>query len=223
MGLFGFTVDPAGKVLARKYQSWEKDVGKFLDVSAKGKIADIGYVYFHKFVKTADNKIFAIAEQYKVNAGASIGLTVLTGRSMMTINVEDMYVFEFNTTFDLQNVTAFDKTRSSYTYGVITGGSRTTGMFLKYMGDYDYSFTQMSKDKSKFSVGYVDYDKTKGEKGWYYGAINYSDGKLTTDKVKFDKKATWQYVYPAKPGYVMISEYYKKERRLEFKMEKLNF
>ncbi len=222
-GLFGFTVDPTGKVVNRKYQSWEKDVSKFLKVSAKGKIEDIGYVYFHKFVRTVDNKIFAIAEQYKVNTGATVALTLLTGSATMNIDVKDMFVFEFDNTFDLKNVTPFEKTKSSYTYGVLTGGSRMTGMFLKYMGDYDYSFTQMSKDKSKFSVGYVDYDKKKGDSGWYFGSINYGDGKLTTDKVKFDKKATWQYVYPGKPGYVMISEYYKKEKKLEFRMEKLNF
>jgi hypothetical protein len=134
-----------------------------------------------------------------------------------------MYIFEFNGNFDLKNVSVFDKTKSSYTYPVVTGGNRMTGLYLNYTNSFDYSFTQMSKDKSKFSVGYVDYDKKKGDKGWYFGSINYNDGQLKTDKVKFDKKATWQHVYPGKPGYVMISEYFKKEKKLEFRMEKLNF
>ena len=41
--------------------------------------------------------------------------------------------------------------------------------------------------------------------------------------MKFDKKADWQHVYPGKPGYVMITEYFRKEKKLEFRMEKLNF
>ena len=222
LGLFGFTVDATGKVLERKYQSWAKDVSKFLKVSEKGKIEDVGYIYFHKFVKTADNKIFAIGEQYKTNAGGSVALSLLSGRTTMTVNVEDMYIFEFNNTFDLKNVSVFDKSRSTEIINGIAGG-RVLGMYLNYLGSYDYSFTQMSKDKSKFSVGFVDYDKTKGDKGWYFGTINYSDNTFKTDKVRFDTKATWQYVYPGKPGYVMISEYFRKEKKLEFRMEKLNF
>ena len=222
LGLFGFSVDPTGKVLDRKYQSWAKDVSKFLKVNEKGKIEDVGYIYFHKFVKTADNKIFAIGEQYTTNTGATVGLTLLTGRMMTTANIEDMYVFEFTNSFDLKNVSVFDKSRSSETFYGVTMG-RMLGLYLNHLEAYDYSFTQMSKDKSKFSIGYVDYDKTKGDKGWYFGSINYSDNTFKKDKLRFDTKATWQYVYPGKPGYVMISEYFRKEKRLEFRMEKLNF
>jgi hypothetical protein len=222
-GLFGFSVDAAGKVLTRKYESWEKDVSKFLKVSSKGKIADVGYLYFHKFIKTADNKIFGIAEQYKPNVGASIALSILARQTATDVKIEDLYVFEFDQTFDLKNVTVFDKTPSTVVFPGIVGSSRVLGMYLQYIGEFEYAFTQMSKDKSKFSVGYVDYDKTKGQKGYYFGSINYTDGKLTTDKMKFDKKAEWQHVYPGKPGYVMITEYFKKEKKLEFRMEKLNF
>ena len=133
-----------------------------------------------------------------------------------------MYVFEFTNSFDLKNVSVFDKSRSSETFYGVTMG-RMLGLYLNHLEAYDYSFTQMSKDKSKFSIGYVDYDKTKGDKGWYFGSINYSDNTFKKDKLRFDTKATWQYVYPGKPGYVMISEYFRKEKRLEFRMEKLNF
>ena len=223
LGLFGFSVDTLGKITTRKYQSWAKDVSKFLKVKANGKIEDVGYLYFHKFVKTADNKIFAIGEQFKTNTGASIALSLLTQSTNQNMSIEDMYVFEFDNTFDLKNVSVFDKSRSSLTIPGITGGARTTGLFLYYMGAFDYSFTQLSKDKSKFSIGFVDYDKTKGSKGWYFGSINYADGKFKSDKIKYDTKATSQYVYPGKPGYVMISEYFKKEKKIEFRLEKLNF
>jgi hypothetical protein len=134
-----------------------------------------------------------------------------------------MYIFEFDDKFDLKNVEVFDKTKSSYTFNVLATGSRMMGYLLNMTNSFDYTFTQTNKDKSKFSIGYVDYDKKKGEKGWYFGSINYGGGKMTTDKIKFDTKATWQHVYPGKPGYVMISEYFRKEKKLEFKMEKLNF
>ncbi len=229
LGLFSFVMDTTGTVQTRAYKSWEKEVSKFLKVNENGKIKDVGNLHFHKFVRTADNKVFAIAEQFKNNLGGSIARSMLSGALggsavVSTYNIEDMYIFEFDEQFSLKGVSIFDKTKSSYTLqGAVIGSSRMVGMLLKHLGQFDYTFTQLSKDKSKFSVGYVDYDKTKGQKGWYFGSINYSDGKLTTDRVKFDTKSTWQHVYQGKPGYVMISEYFKKEKKMEFRMEKVNF
>ena len=223
LGLFGFSVDTLGKITTRKYESWARDVSKFLKIKANGKIEDIGYLYFHQFVKTADNKIFAIGEQFKTNTGASVALSVLTLSTNQLIKIEDMYVFEFDSTFNLKNVSVFDKSKTSVDLPMITGGAKITGMFLKTSGYFGYSFTQTSKDKSKFSIGFLNNDDTKGSKGWYFGSINYSDGKFTTDKIKLNTKDAKQYVYPAKPGYVMISEYFEKEKKIEFRLEKLNF
>lgn len=225
LGLFGFSVDATGKIVIRKYESWKKDVGKFLKVNDKGKIEDVGYIYFHKFIRTSDDKIFAIGEQYKTNVGASIATSLLMGgRSNTIVKVEDMYIFEFDKNFDLKDVQVFDKTKSVYNLSaIIGGGARGMGVYLQYLNCYDYTFTQMNKDKSKFSIGYVDYEKGKADKGWYFGSINYSGSKLTTDRVKFSSKATWYHVYPGKSGYVMIMEYFRKEKKLDFRMEKVNF
>jgi hypothetical protein len=229
LGLFSFVMDTTGTVLTRTYKSWQDEVSKFLKVNEHGKIKDVGHLYFHKFIRTADNKIFAISEQFKNNVGGSVARSVLSaalgGSAVVsTYNIEDIYLFEFDEKFNLKGVSIYDKSKSSYTLqGAVVGSSRIVGVMLKYLGQFDYTFTQQSKDKSKFSIGYVDYDKTKGQKGWYFGSINYSDGKLTTDKVKFDTKSTWQHVYQGKPGYVMISEYFKKEKKMEFRMEKVNF
>lgn len=229
LGLFSFVMDTTGTVQTRAYKSWEDEVSKFLKVNEHGKIKDVGHLYFHKFIRTADNKVFAISEQFKNNLGGSIARSLLSGALggsavVSTYNIEDLYLFEFDDKFNLKGVSIYDKSKSTYTLqGAVVGSSRMVGMLLKYLGEFDYTFTQQSKDKTKFSIGYVDYDKTKGQKGWYFGSINYSDGKLTTDKVKFDTKSTWQHVYQGKPGYVMISEYFKKEKKMEFRMEKVNF
>ncbi len=228
LGLFSFGLSPEGKITSRKYISWGKDIAKFLPSNDKGKIDDIGYLYFHKFVKTADGKIFAVAEQYKNNTAGSVGAMALglATRSGMNVkmDIEDMYILEFDGTFTLKKVSKFDKTKNGETVPVFFGaGPRLNGLYLRAIGAFDYEFTQISKDKSKFTVGYVDYEKAKGDKGWYFGSINYAGEKLTTDRVKFDTKATWQHVYPGKPGYIMITEYFRKEKKLDFRMEKVNF
>ena len=112
LGLFGFSVDATGKIVTRKYESWKKDVSKFLKINDRGKIEDVGYIYFHKFIKTSDDKIFAIGEQYKTNVGASIATSLLMGgRSNTNVKVEDMYIFEFDKNFDLKDVQVFDNPR----------------------------------------------------------------------------------------------------------------
>ena len=64
--------------------------------------------------------------------------------------------------------------------------------------------------------------KNKDYKGLTFHSISYYDGKITQDKINLKTNAKWLNVYPAKPGSVMIMEYFKKDKRLDMHMEKLN-
>lgn len=90
------------------------------------------------------------------------------------------------------------------------------------MRAFDYDFTQTNKEHTRFSVGYEDYERSKDFKGLTFNSISYEDGKTSTDRVELTSKAKWLRVYPAKTGFVMIMEYFKKDKRLEFRLEKLN-
>jgi hypothetical protein len=46
------------------------------------------------------------------------------------------------------------------------------------------------------------------------------DGKTTTDRIELSSKAKWLRVFPAKTGSIMIMEYFKKDKRLEFRIGK---
>ena len=90
-----------------------------------------------------------------------------------------------------------------------------------YFNGFDYLFTQSKDDL--FSVGYMDFEKRKGEKnGLVYGAVNYLDGELTTDKVDLATKADELRALPAKAGYVAVWEYYGKEKRMDIRLERVN-
>ena len=65
--------------------------------------------------------------------------------------------------------------------------------------------------------------ETQKEYDSFYRIVIFKNGEFINDKIKFDTKAKWQQIYPAKSGYVMIAEYFKKEKKLEFRMEKVNF
>lgn len=228
LGLFAFTLDARGEVTRREYVSWSKDIAKFLPVDAKGKIKDVGYLYFHRFLKTADGRYFGIGEEYHRAASAmGIAASILSpgGASVVKAVTGDLYVFEFDAGFRLNNIKTYNKTPSNAVLPAGAGmlSARTVGLYLKNYGGFDYQFSQMSRDKSEFNCGYLDYDKTKGNKHWTFGSVNYSEGRLSGDKLDLDSKATWFRVHPGKPGYVMITEYFEKEKRMDFRMEKLNY
>jgi len=76
-----------------------------------------------------------------------------------------------------------------------------------------------------FDVVYVNYDKEKGEstKRVLGNIIISPDGKFITDKIDITSKATASFLYPAKPGFLMMVDYLKKERSVGLKLVKLNY
>jgi hypothetical protein len=92
--------------------------------------------------------------------------------------------------------------------------------YLKMVGAFDYEFTTGDQDNSNFSVCYTDYEH--GDyKGSTFNAIHYNGKKLSTDKIELKSKASMLRVFPAKGGSVMILEYFRKDKRLDFRLEKL--
>jgi hypothetical protein len=99
------------------------------------------------------------------------------------------------------------------------------GMVMKQMGSFDYQFTQLANDGKSADIVYINYDKEKGEdtKRVLGNVIISPDGKFTLDKMDITTKATASFLYPAKPGFLMMVDYLKKERSLGMKLVKLNY
>jgi hypothetical protein len=87
----------------------------------------------------------------------------------------------------------------------------TLALLLKTYGSFDYSFTQMGRHKSSFMSGYTDFEKGKDYRGLTFNSISYNDGQVTTDKINLKTKASRLRVLPAKPGSVVLIEYFKKK------------
>jgi hypothetical protein len=96
---------------------------------------------------------------------------------------------------------------------------------MKQMGSFDYQFTQLANDGKSADIVYINYDKEKGEdtKRVLGNIIISPDGKFTLDKMDITTKATSSFLYPAKPGFLMMVDYLKKERSLGMKLIKLNY
>ncbi|MBD0256492.1 MAG: hypothetical protein ICV83_12305 [Cytophagales bacterium] len=229
LGLCSYLLDREGNVITKNFASWATDVRKFLPVNAQGKIEDVGYLYFHKIVKTANGKIFAVGEQYrKVASAAGIATRMLISNQagVTKMVTEDLVLMEFTPQFKLENVKIFDKSKTNIELGAQYdfAGPQVMALVLKTLGGFDYSFTQVNEDNTTFSVGYVDYEKKKGEKNQLiFGAITYADQQYATDKISLETEASSLRVMPAKPGYVLITEYFRKDKKLDMRLEKINY
>ena len=232
LGLAAWTISNTGKIMAKKYNSWENEIGKYLSTDKKGRVSDVGYIFFHKVLQTSDGNFYAIGEGYKkVVSGMGVAVNILSalggGRSGMSnfkIKVTDLVTIQFNNKFDVKGAQIFDKYNNSIELPAGAGylSPHTMALMVKAWRGFDYDFTQTNKEHSRFSVGYSDYEKSKDFTGKTFHSISYDGGKVTTDRIELTSKAKWLKVFPAKAGSVMIMEYFKKDKKLEMRLEKMN-
>ncbi|MDJ1481705.1 hypothetical protein QNI16_14490 [Cytophagaceae bacterium YF14B1] len=229
LGFFYKILDMEGHLIRDKFITWQSDIAKVTKVDSKGRIDGKTRVLFHEVFKTADGEMFAIGEQYKKGVSAAgIAASALGGGiAVMQLEIYDMVIFHFGADLSIKEVNFFDKDKSIMTlpqgYSYIS--AKKLSYLAKIMGAFDYKFSQISKEKNSFVATYIDYDKEKGEKAKnVFGAIVYTPEKtFTTDKIVLNRQSTNYFVRRAKPGYVMVSEYFKKEKKLDVRLEKINF
>jgi hypothetical protein len=227
-GLGIWQMNNQGKIIKTKYLSWDRDMSKYLNVDEKGRVEDMGYVYIHKLMQTDDGRIFVVGEGYKKAADAGgIAMNVLMrgyGSGMTKLVITNMLMLQLSGNFDLQNAKIYEKNRNNFSLGTASDfvSPHTLALMAKSYGAFDYIYTQMGKDNGSFVSAYTDYEKSKDYKGLTFHSISYYDGKLSTDKINLKTDASRMIVMPAKSGFVMIMEYFRKDKRMELRMEKVN-
>ena len=230
LGFAFLQIDEKGKMVSEKYNSWDLQLGKFLDVSSKGRIADFGYMYVHQIVQLADGDVYAIGEGYRKTASAlGIASQMLGGAGVAAIKIKitDLIMIHFDKDFNVKGAKIYPKSDNpiELPQGAGFASGPLLAKYIKYnYGGFDYEYTQINKDHTAFSVCYSDYikDKEKDYKGRTFNAISYNDGKFTQDMIPTKTKASKSRVLPAQQGQVLIMEYFKKEKRLAGHFEKLN-
>lgn len=231
-GLGVWLMNNQGKLLKSKYVSWTKDMAKYLNVDKNGKVEDMGFVYIHKLLQTEDGKIFAIGEGYKKAAdGVGIAMTLLAAAGgggyyggVTKLVITNMLLLELTPTFELKSAKVYEKNKNDFGINANTDfvSPHTLASLAKWSGGFDYNFTQTDKSHATFMSAYTDYVRGKDYKGLTFNAISYYDGKISTDKINLNTKATSMAVLPAKPGSVMLIEYFKKDKKLDLRLEKIN-
>ncbi len=219
-----------GKETSEHLYSWDKDVAKLFDAKAKESIEDKYLNYPLSLFKTADGHSFMVFEQYKkVADGAGIAMRALGGGTgVAKVKVGNLWLLEMDANFKPLAVNYYEKDGSSVGLppGADMMGAGFAGYFVKWTGGFDYQFLQQSNDGSAFNVAYINYDREKGSKTkTIVGNIfKPKDGTLSFDKVDITApKNTVFFLYPAQASSVMLTQFMKKEKKLEFKLVKLNY
>ena len=226
-GLCIYTVDETGTVNDKKYLGWTTEISKLLPVNHKGKIEDVGYMFFQNIFRTSDGRLFAVAEQYRKRmSGVGIAAKVLNRNnniSVTKIMIEDIMVLEFTKDNELRDVTFFDKSKSNL--ALPAGGAllnvQILGQLANYYGGYDYIFTQQHKDSDVFSFVFNDYDREK--KNWTIKSVTYVDDAYSTDEMELSSDYEDFIVMQGKSGHVLLAEYNEKKKTLDMRLEKINY
>jgi hypothetical protein len=230
LGFAFWGVDEKGTILNEKYCAWDLELGKFLNVSSKGKIEDFGFMYLHNMIQTADGNIFAVGEGYKKVASALGILSRVasggrSGISTVKVKVTDMLMIRFDKEFNVKDAKIYDKNSNTQELpgGMEFVSTPLIGKLLKYtFGKFDYAYSQTNKENTSFTICYSDYVRGKDYKGGTFNSISYNDGKVTTDRINTKSDATSSAVMAGKQGQVLIMDYYKKAKRIDVHFEKLN-
>jgi hypothetical protein len=237
-GFCNLTLAKDGSQGLLKWVSW-LDMSKKAPVTEKGKVDGSNtFILFHDFIRTADGQVFAIGEQYKkAVSGAGVGLAALSvlaaaaggyyaqpSSGMTQMNVYNIVIMQFNASHDIEKVHIFEKNKT--TVQLPTGAMYVSPKSLTYMvkaaGGFDFQFSQVLPDKNTFACVFTDFEQRQSR--GVMGTVAYTPEKtFAEDKIYINRRTANFTVWRAKPGYVLILEYLKKEKKLDMRLEKINY
>lgn len=236
LGIFIQELDLNGNEGKRKEYKWKGDIDKLkFEIDPTDKKSDKPfYAFFHEIIITKSGQIFLIGEQFKKQLSAAgiaaAALSSNNGTAAFEVKVEDMIIIEFSNKYDLIDFKSVAKKKTTV---LLPGGSgllSTTqlGYLVKAYGGFDYSFTSRDFENDKFEVVYIDAnrkedEKSKGKADIMIGVITIKNGKKEMNRVPINSDANNFWLQPAKAGYISVLEYYRKEKRVDARLEQLSY
>lgn len=234
---FNFT----GELLSTTEYKWKGSFDKFKqsNLSAEDKEDDKRpyHIFFHNVIQAKNGNIILVGEQFlkQVSAGAMAGKFVSaalggsSNSSAFEILVGNMVVIEFNSEKDLigYDIVQKKKTHVFLPEGYGTVNTLVLGQILKAYGDFGYSFTSSDYENDKHDIVYIDADR-KEEKGakksdQMIGVISVRDSKVETSRTPLNCESKYYWMQPAKPGFISVGEYNKKEKQIELRLETISY
>jgi hypothetical protein len=231
-GLFIQELNTDGEVESTNQYLWDKEIkrAKVAGMTEEQKESEKkSALFIHKAIIHKDGSLTLIGEQYK-KAVSALGIAAAVaggGGGVMEMVIMNMVVMQFDAEKQIKSYRIIDKKLSrvnlpgSYSYA----SSAILARYLEAAGFFDYSFTSGDRMTDTYTVVYSDANRRE-EKGGdkndaIIGVIEVKNGEVSTSRVPFNTNASSSRFFAAKPGYVAIYEYFKKEKRMKLRMESL--
>lgn len=232
-GLFVEKFDSTGKLLEENKVSWENQLFTKLK-SVNGKTKKRSYAFFHDIVITENGDYYAVGELYKKTASAAgiAGMALMMasgGRSSSTIpltqlTITDAVFYKFDKDFKLIDINVFKKGKSTAPSVNDFGSPQLNAHALEIYGAFDFVNVQTDPINGRFYANFIDYERIKDAKNQLaFVSVIHENGELSTDKIYLpNNRGHFTRALPAKIGNVLIIDYFKKEKRINLHIEKLN-
>jgi len=226
IGIKRYSMD--GELVKGASVSWIKAFAKI----GRSKVEHLkkgGSIYVHQAFSRADGSLSVVGEYFGQEvsalgvAGALMGGG--SGVAMRKMVLQDMLVFDLNAELELESANLFAKPKSNVLLpeGSSMLGPGVVAMMMKHQGSFDYRFSQTLPNKQGTVTAYETYErKSKGEKKQrHLNFLNYYTENGEYEETTFPLTSSAYYINysPAKPGYIFISEYFRKDKRLEMRLE----
>lgn len=226
-GLALWELNTDGTLLREKYNEWSKDFKGFLNFDSKNRSKEMGFIKIHKTLSLSNGKIVAVGEGYKrVVDGFGLAAKMLSrGRDgdVTKLQVNDLAIFKFDSDFNFLDGDRHKKKVSSTSIeGADFVSVHLLAKALKALGYFDYRSTQLNEDRSEFLVAYTSFDRaSSGKKEMQYITLHYQGDQPIKDVIEKDKEAHMTWFYPNQFGKVAVAEYFKKQKKIDFRIVKV--
>jgi len=233
-GVFLRGINDKGVWGKSKYLDWDTDIKPKLKASQLAEIENFS-VFFHDVLRTENGKIIVIGEGYKKSAsGFGIASKILgggqSGASVVDLKIGNMVVMEIGSDLDLEKINIFKKREHDILLpsGFEYLNKHVIGKFMASNGEFDYEFVEFNKDHSVLTIAYLDRENNEEGKKKSHPIIHLKsfveeDNEFTDDKITLATDAKTIWVSRAKPGFIIIYEYFKKEKYITMHLEPINY
>ncbi len=188
-------------------------------------------LYIHRAFRTKDGVLNLVAEQYRKQVSAlGVASKVLaggqgSGASAFEIAVMNMVVIQFNADMTVKNYDIIEKQKTRVVlpsgYGIYPPA--LLAAYIKNTGGFDYAATSQDRAADKYSVVFTDAnrksDDSKEKSDRMIGAINFKGSEYTATRTPINSDASVCKIRPGKPGYVSVVEYFRKAKKLSYRLE----
>ena len=209
IGMFKMSFDFSGKLLEKKLVEWQGWQGHY-DLDEKGKTKEGDSFFVHETLKTNEGDVFLIGEEYRDMHPGSVAY--------------NMIVLQFDSNFKLKKKYVFDKKQTAKkksNKATNTYEDRSLAKTSQYK-NFDYEFSNVTDRGNAFMVAYE--EPVEDKKNNKYNILMYTPEKtFVTDKITAGNGKSEIFINRAKPGYILITEYFEKDKKLDMRLEKINY